>query len=758
MAKVVTVLALLIGAIISPAAPEIGASSPNGPVVQPHAVISRAHASATGGPTALPHAPSTGLVWEPGSTVDIGAGVASDWIDAASCWAPGDCLGVGSTAEGDNGQSAATLFTNGVASVAPTPPLAFDTYSWGLGSISCVSASFCMLANGGSNPTPSTVFYLFNGAAWQAESSPALSPGSNLNAVSCTSALFCVAEGWTSASAPEVDEFNGTSWSSVSLPALPPSTTATLPRGISCAGTFCMLGPVAEGSTGDLWMAVLSGGTWSDTEIDSVSASGPTTLQGEAVSCPTAGMCMVGIQASGSTGGFVPYESGTWGALTPVAQDPQGSGNGDPEAEPSLWCTSMVNCVAAVTFAGDSALEQFDGAQWIALPGTSTPGGESDPEWRSVSCPTIASCLATSWADFAFETAPLSTSTSVSAQQTGPEDVTATATAAWSELSTKGPQPDAVTYYYYGQPIDGCTDVPIPDDSFSPVTVPGCDVLFDGGGSYGFSASVDPTTYFEGSLSATASGTLEDGYWEAGADGSVYPFGSAQWYGDASGSPLQAPVVGMALTSDDLGYWLVASDGGIFNYGDAPFYGSTGSIHLNQPIVGMAATSDGGGYWLVASDGGIFSYGDAEFYGSTGSIHLNKPIVGMAATPDGNGYWLVASDGGIFSYGDAQFYGSTGSVHLNKPIVGMTPTPDGNGYWLVASDGGIFSYGDAEFYGSTGSIHLDQPIVGMAPTFDDGGYWMAAADGGIFNYGDAGFHGSEGGQTIPGPVVAIEPA
>jgi hypothetical protein len=34
----------------------------------------------------------------------------------------------------------------------------------------------------------------------------------------------------------------------------------------------------------------------------------------------------------------------------------------------------------------------------------------------------------------------------------------------------------------------------------------------------------------------------------------------------------------------------VAADGGIFTYGDAPFFGSTGSIRLNKPIVGMSST------------------------------------------------------------------------------------------------------------------------------------------------------------------------
>ena len=94
---------------------------------------------------------------------------------------------------------------------------------------------------------------------------------------------------------------------------------------------------------------------------------------------------------------------------------------------------------------------------------------------------------------------------------------------------------------------------------------------------------------------------------------------------------LNQPVVGMTATADGGGYWLVAADGGIFAYGDAAFYGSTGGTHLNQPVVGMAVTPDGGGYWLAAADGGIFAYGDAAFYGSTGGIHLNKPVVGFAA-------------------------------------------------------------------------------------------------------------------------------
>ena len=89
----------------------------------------------------------------------------------------------------------------------------------------------------------------------------------------------------------------------------------------------------------------------------------------------------------------------------------------------------------------------------------------------------------------------------------------------------------------------------------------------------------------------------------------------------------------MAATPDGGGYWLVAADGGIFSYGDAGFFGSAGSLHLNAPIVGMAATRDGGGYWLVAADGGIFSYGDAGFFGSAGALRLNAPGGGHGGHP-----------------------------------------------------------------------------------------------------------------------------
>jgi hypothetical protein len=40
----------------------------------------------------------------------------------------------------------------------------------------------------------------------------------------------------------------------------------------------------------------------------------------------------------------------------------------------------------------------------------------------------------------------------------------------------------------------------------------------------------------------------------------------------------------------DVGYWEAGADGGIFNFGTLDYYGSMGGVRLNAPIVGIAST------------------------------------------------------------------------------------------------------------------------------------------------------------------------
>jgi len=265
-----------------------------------------------------------------------------------------------------------------------------------------------------------------------------------------------------------------------------------------------------------------------------------------------------------------------------------------------------------------------------------------------------------------------------------------------------------------------------------------------------------PLTSHAAPAGPAANGGSVSAYWLVGADGGVFAFGGASFYGSMGGTHLNQPVVGLAATAPRnwAGYREVATDGGVFTFGNAGYFGSMGGSHLNRPIVGMVGTPDGKGYWLVASDGGIFAFGDAGFFGSMGGSHLNQPIVGMDAAPDGKGYWLVASDGGIFAFGDARFFGSTGNIHLVSPIVSMAGVTSGLGYVLTAADGGVFAFGGAGYYGSLGSTPKSRPIASLARTVDGGGYWMVDTNGAVTAFGDATYWGSTP-QFIAAPIVAI---
>ena len=256
------------------------------------------------------------------------------------------------------------------------------------------------------------------------------------------------------------------------------------------------------------------------------------------------------------------------------------------------------------------------------------------------------------------------------------------------------------------------------------------------------------------------------GYWLVGADGGVFVFGGAQFYGSTGNIHLQRGVVGITATSDRHGYWLVGSDGGVFAFGDARFYGSIpglgiappqtpGAAHeLNAPVVGIVPSLDGRGYFLVAQDGGVFAFGDAKFEGSCPGL-ANCSGAAVAVMPDfsGNGYWLVNSTGNVYAFGNAPTYGSLGFDGV--PVTSAVRTTDGGGYYILYAYGSVALYGDARNFGSpSGSIGPANPATAIFTTGDGGGYWVALALGGVLAYGDATNHGSMAGSHLNEPIIA----
>ena len=57
----------------------------------------------------------------------------------------------------------------------------------------------------------------------------------------------------------------------------------------------------------------------------------------------------------------------------------------------------------------------------------------------------------------------------------------------------------------------------------------------------------------------------------------------------------------------------MAADGGVFTFGHARYFGSLGNTNAAAPIVGMLPTLSGKGYWIQLADGQVAGFGDAHF-------------------------------------------------------------------------------------------------------------------------------------------------
>ncbi len=106
----------------------------------------------------------------------------------------------------------------------------------------------------------------------------------------------------------------------------------------------------------------------------------------------------------------------------------------------------------------------------------------------------------------------------------------------------------------------------------------------------------------------------------------------------APAAKLAAPIV-ETVADPHGGYWEVGADGGVFSYGGAKFYGSLpGDKIKSRNIVGMCATPTGNGYWLLSSTGNVYPFGQAPKLGHAGPG-------ATAILPDGAGYQVVYPKG-----------------------------------------------------------------------------------------------------------------
>ena len=277
-----------------------------------------------------------GTSWSAPVSLDPAVSTTPDPELPVSCQAS-SCLAVD-----DLGRS----FTYNGTTWAHVPSADIAAYS----SISCVDATFCLLAS------ISGDIMTFNGSAW---SPPTMvTPATALSAVSCISAIACTAVG----KGGQVQRFDGALWSAPTV--VDPYGNL---RSVSCTTDgFCAavdnIGNVVT-DTGTGWTA--------PERIDN-----PVTGD-KNISCASATFCAMSDQA-----GQVAVMRGTaWGPLTPVLPGHQLR---------SISCPAATFCAAV---AADGYASTFDGQGW-------TPAARAlAGSLVAVSCPIAGWCMATSNGD-----------------------------------------------------------------------------------------------------------------------------------------------------------------------------------------------------------------------------------------------------------------------------------------------------------------------------------------------------------------------
>ncbi len=274
---------------------------------------------------------------------------------------------------------------------APSGKLAvFD-----LTSVSCVSQTSCVAI--GSGPFGVPVGIRWNGKSWAFMPWIANRRSGSENAVSCVTATYCVVAGSVDLAHVSAAAllWNGTSWQRLGA-ALPAGANSISFSSVSCTSkTACVaVGTYRIGTASNPVAESWNGSTWTSYPV-------PLNIQTlTSVSCPQAGLCLATGTKFITGPGFEPATARWNGTRLTELTTPSPGGllpglNG-------ISCGSPVSCIAVgATNVSEPFTEKWTaGAGWKLL---STPAHSS---LFAVSCPQATACLATGdyfdadfWAD-----------------------------------------------------------------------------------------------------------------------------------------------------------------------------------------------------------------------------------------------------------------------------------------------------------------------------------------------------------------------
>lgn len=315
----------------------------------------------------------------------IMAGTISEFT-AVSCTSPSICMAVGDSTSGTSQLLSENRTKSGwaIQSVPQPAPGSALLGVWCTFSFSCEAVGDAPHGSNGSVPLAEH----WNGNKWRIEPTQTRKGAatSHLNAVTCASALDCVAVGFSSNSlnnqVPLIEHWNGTSWKIEKAPTRSGFTESQL-TGVSCtSATRC----IAVGSSFKPSVSVTLAEIWNGSKWTIQSTPNAKNAGGfGAIHCVTRVQCFAVGDGLGANW------NGTKWSLVKLGFP------GDPADLTAISCTKANACYAAGGFFQEAVLtgvlEFWNGSRWRVQNYEITSSNDSSV-FNGISCTTATNCTA----------------------------------------------------------------------------------------------------------------------------------------------------------------------------------------------------------------------------------------------------------------------------------------------------------------------------------------------------------------------------
>src|SRR5271165_543193 len=380
---------------------------------------------------------------EPANAGTDGGGTQSSSLNQVACPVAGSCVAVGNYED-------ASAFLWGLidtlssgawsATAGPEPANAgtegAGTQSASLSSAACASSTACAATGTyrDTNPRTEGLIDVLSSGTWSGTeaplpASPPADPDISVQSISCTSATWCVAVGFTEDGAAHgwglIETLSLGTWTATVAPE--PANAGTDAASTQLAGLQAVTCPsvgscVAVGFYNDAngysvgLVETLSGGTWTATQLPEPANAGTDATFRQfantfSISCLSVASCVAVGEYEDSSANYAglieALSGGTWTATQ--APEPANAGNDagfDQYAVVNaVTCPAAGTCVAVgvywdTNFGNDPLVDTLSGGTWTATEAPVPAGaanngtGGVNDNLSSVSCPAVGSCVA----------------------------------------------------------------------------------------------------------------------------------------------------------------------------------------------------------------------------------------------------------------------------------------------------------------------------------------------------------------------------